>query len=133
VYLHIGNKFVDSNIKKIIFEKAYNCSFSQFELPSKIEHVVISGKKGNENIINHLPETMEYLEIIDTIEFQICNLPTSLKHIFFNIFNKKIIIDQSNLPFGLQTLKIFKSYSKMCFRKIPFGCELIVLEDDYDL
>jgi len=120
--------YIQDSITKVVFSNGFDCSVPLIKLPRGLEYLKISGKKCNEEIINNLPEKLQYLEIVNNLEFELDNLPFSLKYLFINVFDTNITINQTNLPAGLETLKIFKSYSETYFKK-PFGCEVILLND----
>ena len=119
---------LQESIKKILFSNTFDCSKMSIKLPSELEHLKISGKKYNEQIINNLPQNLQSLEIINCLEFELNNLPFSLKELFINVFNENMTLKHTNLPAGLKTIKIFRSYSEIYLKK-PFDCEIIILDD----
>jgi hypothetical protein len=117
-----------SSIKKIIFSDNFDCSQVIVKLPSDLEYLKISGSKCNEFLINNLPENLLSVEIVNDLEFELSNLPLGLRDLYINVFNKQIMIEQTNLPNCLETIKLFKSYPDIYFKK-PFNCVLTVLND----
>lgn len=124
----VKNIIFPNSVKKIIFSDEFNCSIPMIKLPEELEKLKISGKKCNEQIINNLPQSLQSLEIVVDLEFELNSLPFSLKHLFINVPYKQITINQTNLPNSLETIKFFKSYPEQYFKK-PFNCEFIVLDD----
>lgn len=114
-----------SKLKKM---SLINYNFSNFKiiLPQNLISLQINGDICNQNLINNLPENLESLEITDTLEFEMTNLPISIKELFINTLHITQNITQGNLPFLLEKLKISETYPyQKSIIKLPFNCELI--------
>lgn len=114
-----------SKLKKM---SLINYNFSNFKiiLPQDLICLQINGNICNQNLINNLPENLELLEITDILEFEMTNLPISIKELFINTKHLTQNIIQSNLPFLLEKLKISETYQYLnSIVKLPFNCQLI--------
>jgi len=111
-------------LKKVSLIK-YNCSSAKIILPENLIYLQINGNVYNEFFLNCLPENLEILEITDTLDFEMCNLPMFLKELYINTrYNKNNVI-QSNLPFSLEKIQISDTYPYLySITKLPFDCKL---------
>lgn len=85
------------NLEKLFLGKNFDYSVNNFIVPENLKELRISGMPNNKTLFDILPKTLEYLEIVDCLSFDLnCELPLLKKIIIIN--NQQILINFDKLP-----------------------------------
>jgi len=70
-------------LKKLVFDNITLTNVNLLKM-KKLEHLVISGNKP----LNKLPQTIKYLEIIHSLDFELTNIPDDIEELYINVLEK---------------------------------------------
>lgn len=95
--------FLPTKIEKIVLGEKFDYSINNFVVPQMLKYLRINGSCNNKILFDNLPPTLEYLEIVNYLEFDFCyDLPLLEKLLINN--NDSVLINIEKLT----NLKYFK-------------------------
>ncbi len=120
----IDNVKWSKSLKTLIFGNNFNQSFENTKLPNTLK-VVQFGSKFNQRITNKTWPDDTLLILICANEITVNHLPNNLKHLKIIDLNCPLI----NLPISLEKIDILYDHEDYLNEsKIPFGCEINKIE-----